>query len=347
MEQGEGDDSVGKINSDNRDSHTTFFEDRDWPRIDRFWLDTLRCAELPPFVRGDDGDAYGVTNLAAIHALGADEFASSDPRYRRQTFALKIGYHGPSYQGYQMQKGVPGVRTVEGDVFAALGGRTSVAAGRTDRDVSAVSQVLSFTTYDAVTADSIRDILLASEPCRAGRLTAYEVCRVPRRFQALFTATWRRYIYLFPLNRGAFAGQVDVDVPFVDRCLQRLEGRELPYNGFAFREERGGDEARSDVCTLHRARATLVSLRPPSPAPTSSSAAATTRTGDGDGDGDASPALCVELVGTRFLRRMVRPHNYGGGGLCALAHCRVNTAVLSPFFFRAGAGAHPRRDSRA
>lgn len=38
-------------------------------------------------------------------------------------------------------KGVVNVRTVESDVMAALGGRTCVAAGRTDKDVSALSQV--------------------------------------------------------------------------------------------------------------------------------------------------------------------------------------------------------------
>ena len=33
------------------------------------------------------------------------------------------------------------MRTVESDVVEALGGRSCVAAGRTDRDVSALSQV--------------------------------------------------------------------------------------------------------------------------------------------------------------------------------------------------------------
>ena len=37
--------------------------------------------------------------------------------------------------------GVFSVRTVENDVVEALGGRSCVAAGRTDRDVSALSQV--------------------------------------------------------------------------------------------------------------------------------------------------------------------------------------------------------------
>ena len=47
---------------------------------------------------------------------------------------------------------------------------------------------------------------------------------------------------------------------FVDRCLKQKEGLALPYNGFAFREDRGAEESASDVCRLYRARAFLVDL---------------------------------------------------------------------------------------
>lgn len=53
---------------------------------------------------------------------------------------------------------------------------------------------------------------------------------------------------------------MDLDVAFVDRCLKQIEGLALPYNGFAFREDRGTEESASDVCTLYRARAFLVDL---------------------------------------------------------------------------------------
>lgn len=69
--------------------------------------------------------------------------------------------------------------------------------------------------------------------------------------------------------------------------LTRLEGKELPYNAFAFAEDRRKGEGLQDLCTLFKARATLVDLALNS--------------------SDASlPAVCVELVGSRFLRRMVR-----------------------------------------
>ena len=287
---------------EDRNSLAEFFENRDWTSITNFWYRLMNSAdELPDFISGND--EYGITNLQVLHDLGEDEFASNDPRFKRQTFALRLGYHGTSYQGYQMQKGVEGVRTVEGDVMLALGGRTSVAAGRTDRDVSAVSQIISFSTYDLITATDIIEKMRASEPVLAGRLAVYDAVRVPKRFQALFSATWRRYIYLFPLNTGTYLHDVDVDVAFVDRCLRTLEGLVLHYNGFAYREDRGGGEAtRSDECILYRSRASLVSLQPEMN---------TNSTANNSGETNSSVrtskyALCVELVGSRFLRRMVR-----------------------------------------
>ena len=162
-----------------------------------------------------------------------------------------------------------------------------------------------------------------SAPCKGGSLAVWEVVRAPKRFHALFSASWRRYLYLFPLQQGAikrswfivlnnysaatfwhvnrwspivkgkfrrnnylsttvecnsdrqvsssplyaqqctigsFNNSVDVDVAFVDRCLQSLEGLSLPYNGFAFGDDRGTEDAASDVCTLFRASAFFVDL---------------------------------------------------------------------------------------
>ena len=95
-----------------------------------------------------------------------------------------------------------------------------MAAGRTDRGVSAISQIISFATFDDVTADDILREFNASLACRQGHLWAWDCQRVPRKFQALFSATWRRYLYLFPLCDGLYNGNVDVDVPFVLECFQ-------------------------------------------------------------------------------------------------------------------------------
>lgn len=52
-------------------------------------------------------------------------------RYKRHTFALRVGYVGTAYTGFQDQKG-HNVRTVEGDLKAALG-ENFPCAGRTDK----------------------------------------------------------------------------------------------------------------------------------------------------------------------------------------------------------------------
>lgn len=86
--------------------------------------------------------------------------------------------------------------------------------------MSALSQIISFHTFDDVTADEILQQLKASEACRSGQLIGWECYRVPRRFHALYSATWRRYVYVFPLNPGPYCG-FDVDVDFVNQCLHR------------------------------------------------------------------------------------------------------------------------------
>lgn len=149
----------------------------------------------------------------------------------------------------------------------------------------------------------------------------------------------------------------------------RLEGKELPYNAFAFKEDRNTGLGMLDRCLLYKVRATVVNLAEcapgvawgPTPIPvpvdpgtlkkrkwmgaeqeeqgeegvvdasipqpaerrdeaeqeSSPTAPATTASSSGFHPGpDATtvvvppgsevPALCIELVGNRFLRRMVR-----------------------------------------
>ena len=90
----------------------------------------------------------------------------------------------------------------------------------------------------------------------------------------------------------------------------------LPYNGFAHQADRTLGEGLKDICTLYRARAFKVDLDPQS-----------MKTSNSDGIEDiggesnfeisgaalyaiphtpTTSALCIELVGSRFLRQMVR-----------------------------------------
>lgn len=315
---GEEDDISRGMSSDEQDrrSHHDFLNnlpDRDWSLCHRLWawaLSEQRVSSLPVWLYGEP--PYTITSLQPLHDIGCGlsagrpvspptpsrkkssqdigEFESSDPRYSRHNIALVIGYNGSQYTGYQQQRGVEGIRTVEDDLDVILDRKVTVA-GRTDKGVSALSQVVSFKSKDPVDTAQLFLQLRLSEPCKDHRLAIYECKRVPRRFHAVFCATWRRYVYLFPLRSGHFCAPffVDVDGSFVNSCLSKLVGKELPYNGFAHRDNRETGSGLSDLCTLYRAEAKIIDLSEQSiPSIT------------------CGKILCIELVGNRFLRRMVR-----------------------------------------
>lgn len=289
-------DAAAHETSDERYSHEGFFLARNWDSIEKVWKKLLKShssGDLPAIFQGyQNGDPYGMTDIDAINASGQREFTSGNPKFRRTTLAFSIGYLGSAYSGYQQQRGVDGIVTVEDDLDALLG-RKVVAAGRTDKGVSALSQVVSFATYDPIDENQLLVTMRNSEPCLSGRLAVWNCKRVPRKFHPLFGAKWRRYLYLFPLNTGPFQpSNVDVDVEFINRAFSRIEGQELPFNGFAHRENRATEDGHGDLCTLFRAKATVIDAVEIWSAEESSPA--------------TEKFLCIELVGDRFLRRMVR-----------------------------------------
>jgi hypothetical protein len=203
-----------------RGSHSSFFGCRNWELVTDFWRAMVKSNNsFPSFIAGDQ--EYGLTDLQSLHLAGTAEFSSSNPKFKRKTFALRIGYDGSQYCGFQMQKGAD-CRTVEDDLREILG-RATAASGRTDKEVSAVCQIVSFSTFESeVSSDSILARARAATSVAQGRLNIWECWRVPRQFHPLFTARWRRYIYLFPLNCGDFGEEcVDVDVRFVNNSLSR------------------------------------------------------------------------------------------------------------------------------
>lgn len=273
--------------------------------------------QLPKFVEGDQ--EYGIADLKALNeAGGRGEFLSLDNRYRkRQTFAVRLGYVGSLYSGYQSQRGANGVLTVEDDIRAALR-HGSYCAGRTDAGVSAVSQVVGFhTTNMNLCGDDIMAMMQESEPVKSGRLSAYACYRVPKKFNARSTALWRRYLYLFPLNEGSYDDGFDVDMPFINRLFQRIQGQELSFNGLATGEDRNVGEGLLDYCTLFRARAFVVDLDTGTHTfdlqqqeghliKDGVTSAAASSLSSSPSYISTGKAMCVELVGSRFLRQMVR-----------------------------------------
>jgi hypothetical protein len=93
---------------------------------------------------------------------------------------------------------------------------------------------------------------------------------------------------------------------------------ELPYNGFADGLDRTLGHGSKDLCTLYRARAFRVDLPPENKIEITRHETRTLKSisksvSDIDEKADyfrphvpTSSALCIELVGSRFLRKMVR-----------------------------------------
>jgi tRNA pseudouridine(38-40) synthase len=294
--------------------------------------------DLPVFIKGDV--TYSMSNLQSLHDISqkSGEFLSNNQKFQqRHTYVLSVGYSGIAYNGYQQRKGAENIHTVEYDIEFLLYRKVS-AAGRTDKSVSALCQIISFTSYveqektidglamnaenillaiekkmrlhdesfgvdssadvtmsqsvdvkekeltvttdltdlTAVTVDEkvaitnnnnqneknsagLTDFNIAKDedkrkkkkekfkkPSLAittppiklkGNIRFWNCVRVSRKFHSLFSATWRRYIYIFPLNQGSYPTSVkigenssiqicvdvdvDVDVEFVSTCFRR------------------------------------------------------------------------------------------------------------------------------
>lgn len=107
--------------------------------------------------------------------------------------------------------------------------------------------------------------------------------------------------------------------------LRRIVDLELPYNGFADGLDRTLGHGSKDLCTLYRARAFRVDLPPESNIEITRNETRTLKSisiSDSGIDEKAdyvyphvptSSVLCIELVGSRFLRKMVRNLVVNGG----------------------------------
>ena len=145
---------------------------------------------------------------------------------------------------------------------------------------------------------------------RLQRLKCLHVQRVPRGFHPTFGATCRAYTYLIDIAPPPTDTSVSMSdgikisrtgvaltterVERLNDMLQYLEGKDLDYVGLSY----GRLKTQTSNCTLYHAKACLVEHA-------SSSTVDGTTCSDYKGN-ISSTALCIELVGNRFLRRMVR-----------------------------------------
>jgi len=181
-------------------------------------------------------------------------------------------------------------------------------AGRTDSGVSAIGQVCRFRTHRKdLTAQAIGDYLtnrIGTTPGIAQSLGVTRIEKVSRAFHPTFSSSCRAYAYLIDVgddenNNDArllellTRERAEQQVALLDGMLRKLEGKALDYVGLSY----GKVKTLDTICTLHHARAKLVRFRYEDAPPGDVEQKDSTQT---------RTAVCIELVGDRFLRRMVR-----------------------------------------
>ena len=231
---------------------------------------------------------------------------------RQRSFALQVAYIGESFSGWQIQRQVMNdgdkqLPSVQGTLLSILDPLLRSnnemmhkqskpidirCAGRTDAGVSAIGQVCRVRTYlgtNEITAESIQSAInnLSSEKTgNKNTLKCLKVEEVDKSFHPTFCATKRAYVYMidsYNLNTPSGVSWNDFHVEMLDLLLRELEGKSLDYFGLSY----GKVKTETTVCHLERSRATMVSYN----------------------SADKSKpqhAICIELIGDRFLRRMVR-----------------------------------------
>ena len=93
--------------------------------------------------------------------------------------------------------------------------------GRTDRNVSAISQIINFSPSNKdLNPNQVLQAIRLSNASKEGRLVAYECNRVPKKFNSRSSAIWRKYTYFFPLNICP-SGSLDVDINHLNTILEK------------------------------------------------------------------------------------------------------------------------------
>ncbi|HNR59482.1 MAG TPA: tRNA pseudouridine(38-40) synthase TruA [Methanothrix sp.] len=118
--------------------------------------------------------------------------------------AFKLGYLGRGYHGFQHQPAVPTVQAAVRDALRSLGinDGSFCYAGRTDRGVSALGQVIDFYVNPAKADLAVPRVVNSRLPTD---VWAWAWAPVPENFSARHAALWREYRYLLP------GGGLDLD----------------------------------------------------------------------------------------------------------------------------------------
>ena len=167
-------------------------------------------------------------------------------------------------------------------------------AGRTDKGVSAIGQVCRVRTWKEI--DDVERYVtdyFNKEVAKSDiGIRIMDVQQVGEDFHPSFGASSRSYVYLIDLDgddddkvtKPNWESTLGSLVMKMDRMLRKLEGKDLDYLAMSH----GKVKTQTTLCTLSHARAEVVEYV------------------CDDTDEIMQKAICVELVGNRFLRRMVR-----------------------------------------
>ena len=241
------------------------------------------------------------TNFDNTSPTGTEEVNTR--KRRGQSFKLHIAYRGKDFCGWQIQPNndVPSIQETLIDHLDPILNTDFKkpidirVCGRTDAGVSAIGQYCRVRTLqpeDAVGPIAIQQAInqASLEECdeRGPALLCTKAERVNDKFHPTFGATCRAYLYLidsdpileltndFQCNDSSIL--IHDVVSLLDAMLSKLQGQELDYFALSF----GKVKTTTTLCTMLRCRALLVETR------------------------DGQKAIGIELVGDRFLRRMVR-----------------------------------------
>jgi tRNA pseudouridine38-40 synthase len=148
--------------------------------------------------------------------------------------ALKIAYIGTDFYGFQRQ---PGLITVEGEILSALKKVGLVdetekcgfgIAGRTDRGVHALGNVISFLIEDRIIINQINDALPQN-------IRVLAQARVPLRFKARYAKS-RHYRYLL-INDPEIQDESDLNLEEMTEASEIFKGTH-DFRNFSKRSER-------------------------------------------------------------------------------------------------------------
>jgi tRNA pseudouridine38-40 synthase len=205
----------------------------------------------------------------------------------RRRYALRLLYDGRAFRGFQRQPGLP---TVQEAVEAGLR-RAGVAAplqvaARTDAGVSALDQVVGFTTRADLDPAALRRAVNEASP---EGLLCLGAARAPPNFHARASALGRRYVYLVGLPAPAVVAPWCWSLPD-ERAFPGLTAPRLDPE--AMREALAHAVGEHDFVGFARPGDQRVTVRTVTRADVVAS--------------DALPLYAVVVEGRGFLRAMVR-----------------------------------------